>query len=287
MFESADTLMPKNHEKKNEPVHFIGYKWEGFTPKFYGYDKEEAEVIGLDLWNLSHNFSYAMTCTGSWHDGQYVPCPSQNKVFKFAVCDDCATAFIPIQDCIFEPQCDGQKCDKPEAAFCKQEHVVYASFQGHLAKIGMTTAGRIKQRQIEQGADAYVILAKVEGRLSARDLEVMLSSKLKTRQYVRMKEYLAMMSAPPDTEAIEKNYEKLAGAAEKLGHKAGALRFLDGYPIDQPLETVPELARERGHHVGRVLGFKGKFVFYLPEDGKIRALNLQKCVSRTVRRVDI
>ena len=88
MFERADKLLPVDDGQKkllqdkikiDVPVHFLSYEWDGFTPRFYGFDKEAEEVVELNLWELNHNLSYSMICTGSWHDGEYRPCPDQKK----------------------------------------------------------------------------------------------------------------------------------------------------------------------------------------------------------------
>ena len=202
----------------------------------------------------------------------------------FSVCDECATSFIPMLDCIFEPRCDGTKCDVPESKFCKREHVVYVSFQGRLAKIGMTSSGRIRQRQIEQGSDAYAMIGKMDGRRSARNLESKLSEALGLRQAVRTLEQLSFMTEEPDIPFIEKKYAKISEYAGKLGHRVGKLHFLDEYPVSQPLDDRPKEAYPNGQHIGDVLGFKGKYVFYNSQDGKLRALNLQKSVGRFMTR---
>jgi len=178
---------------------------------------------------------------------------------------------------VFEPRCDGEECGRK---FCSQEHAIYLAYHGHITKVGITAAGRLKQRMIEQGADAYSVIARVKGRKAARTMEVAVADELAIRQRVRGIESLAAMSEPILEHEIEASHDELADRLEVFGHKVSQLRFLDGYPIELPLKRMPGMVKPGGIHRGKAIGVKGKFLIY--ENGGLKALNLQYLTGRFI-----
>ena len=214
---------------------------------------------------------------GNWQDGKYQPCPEGNKVTQGNICQDCASSFLPDLSCTFEPRCDGELC---ASRFCQQEHAVYLAFHGEIAKVGMTTSRRINQRMIEQGCDAFSVLAKVDGRASARKLEGSLSEKLSLRQMIRELESLFCMTGELPIENIEARYAEIVDEVEKIGLHPEPLKMLDEYPLKTPLTSMPKPTRIEGRHKGKVIGIKGKFLIY--QNGGLKAINLQKVPGRFI-----
>lgn len=257
--------------------HAISYIWQGFEPQLHYFDSARDSMKELDLKNIDINVSYHSSCVGTWHAGKYQPCPNNAKVSQGNICQDCASAFLPDLACTFEPVCDGEICGN---RFCQQEHAVYLAFHGELAKVGMTTARRINQRMVEQGADAFSVLARVDGRSSARKLEGSLSEKLALRQRIREIESLFCMTGELPMERIEARYAEIVAHAENIGLRPGQLKVLDEYPLEEPLARMPKLTRIEGQHSGRVIGLKGKFLIY--ENGSLNAINLQRLPGRFI-----
>ena len=255
--------------------HAISFKWQGFEPHLLYYDLASKEMLELDLSSLDIQISHHSSCVGTWQGGDYRPCPNEAKVSGGNICQDCASTFLPELSCTFEPLCDGELCAN---RFCQQEHAVYLGFHGEIAKVGMTTARRVEQRVIEQGCDAFSVLAKVDGRASARKLEGALSENLGLRQRIREIEGLFQMTEEPRPEVMEEKYDTVCVGARGIGLKPGPLRFLEGYPISMPLDRMPKLANIGGRHRGRVIGKKGKFLIY--QNGGLNALNLQNMPGR-------
>jgi len=258
-------------------LHAISLDWQDFRPCLVVYDKDTGEVSDFDFWAVDFNVSHESRCVGSWHGGEYVPCPDSLIVKGGSVCDSCASAFIADLDCVFEPRCNGEECGMQ---FCAQEHAIYLAFHGHVAKVGLTASRRLKQRMIEQGADAYSVIAKVKGRKAARTMEIAIADELSLRQRVREIESLAAMTEPSSDEEIEADFAGLAERLENFGHSPSELRFLENYPIRLPLKRMPGMVKPGGRHRGKAIGVKGKFLIY--ENGGLNALNLQYLAGRFI-----
>ena len=257
--------------------HVISFEWQGFEPHLHYFDKASNEMGEYDLGKLDINISHHSNCVGNWHGGEYNPCPHDAKVSQGNICQECASAFLPDLACTFEPRCDGEICAN---RFCQQEHAVYLAFHGEIAKVGMTTSRRINQRMIEQGCDAFSVLAKVDDRASARKLEGSLSEKLALRQMIRELENLFCMTGELPMEIIEARYTEVAAEVEKIGLRPSPLKYLNEYPLKTPLASMPKPTRIEGHHKGKVLGLKGKFLVY--ENDGLKAINLQKVAGRFI-----
>ncbi|MBS3782368.1 MAG: DUF2797 domain-containing protein [Candidatus Thermoplasmatota archaeon] len=165
---AAELLTEGDEERENREVHVIASKWDDFDHELQVYDEDSIEV--LDTEEIDFNVSQEKVCVGSFEDG-YTPCPEKRNVDRFRQCSECAPEDIPKLECIFDPQ----DCVDCEGGFCEKLHVVYLAFHGTLSKIGMTSKDRLRERLIEQGADAYALLSTVEDRKKAREEEKRLS----------------------------------------------------------------------------------------------------------------
>jgi hypothetical protein len=233
----------------------------------------------FDFWHIGFQVSHHSTCVGNWTRISYRPCPGSEKVSQGSQCPACARQFMPVPECLFEPRCDGEMCN---FKFCEMEHSIYVAFHGNITKVGMTVSERLRERMIEQGADAFLVVTKLQGRKSARELESKLAEKLAIRQRIRVIESLAMLKEPIPYLEIEAAYSELAEKLEVLGFNTGPLKFLEGYPIKQPLREMPAEARVQGAHVGKPLGVKGKIFVY--ENAGLKALCLQSLPGRHITR---
>ena len=166
MFVRADRLLSERPDWFSK--HVLGYHWEGFAPHLELFDTERQELAELDLCHLNIVVSDVAICVGKFDEDGYMPCPDHVHLQGgFAQCPSCAEVWIPVQECLFEPRCNGEECD---CRFCAKEHLVYVAFHGCKPKIGMTGGARLIERGIEQGADAIAPLAVVRGRKAAREL---------------------------------------------------------------------------------------------------------------------
>jgi len=276
MFTSADQLYALEKHRPNR-LHALWFGWEEFEPRLLAYDGETEETVTLGLDTLDAHFSGKRYCVGTFRGDGYAPCPHGTPVSGLSQCPICAAEFVPLQVCVFEPQCDGSRC---EGAFCGREHAVYLAFFRDKPKVGMTSAGRVRGRVIEQGADAYSEVARADNRLEARRLEKRLSKELDVTQLLRSRAIARSLAAPLDRGAIERKYDVLARELERLGHSPGPLNFLDGYPLDEPLGGIPRPCNTPGVHMGQVIGVKGRYLVY--RNGGSYLLNLQDVPGRYV-----
>ena len=192
MFVSADRLMAMENGEK---LHAISFDWEGYTPRFLTYSFGNARLQELELDAVSFTVSDGQYCTGSFRAEGYRPCPFRRQVVNFAQCEFCSRSIIPIQKCLFDPICDGELCDWD---LCRREHMVYIAFYGSKTKVGMTSSGRLTERLIEQGADAYFTVGTFHSRKAAREMEKKISRGLSIAQMHRSADLMNELQKGPD-----------------------------------------------------------------------------------------
>lgn len=250
-----------------------------FEPRLTCVGRGGEDVFDIDLGQVDFVIGDARECVGCLDGNSHVPCPNKASVTRFAQCADCAgESFIPFQECVFEPKCDGDICDMD---FCKREHVLYLAFYDTKVKIGMSSTRRVERRLVEQGADAFAIIGAFPTRRRAREAEKQMSSRLRIPQALRQEAVLSGFSRVVDAVGIEERLRGLASSIEdQFDLKMERLRWLDAYPIDLPLDRPPRLMDTAGRHRGKLLGIKGKWLVY--DSGSIKALNLSDVPSRFV-----
>jgi hypothetical protein len=278
MFERADRLWL--HEVEPSLMHHaIEFYWNGFEPTLTSVTRCGDELVDIDLGLVDFVIGETRECVGYIDGGSHVPCPYEAAVTRFTQCAECAgESFIPFQECVFEPKCDGEICDME---FCRREHVLYIAFYDTRAKIGMSSTRRVEHRLVEQGADAFAVIGAFPTRKSAREAEKQMSSRLRIPQAFRQEVVLDGFSRAVDIAGIEDRFSGFATTVEDVfGLRVEALRWLDGYPIDLPLDSPPQLRDTAGRHRGRLLGIKGKWMVY--DSGRVSALNLSDVPSRFI-----
>ncbi len=281
MFVRADQLLIEQNQDKF-PLHVLDFHWDGFEPHMECRDIRNGDVSEFDLKDVRFSVSRKKTCVGYFEDGgKYRPCPNNAPVSRFEQCPDCsAESFIPHQECIFEPRCDGEICD---LEFCKREHVLYIAFYDTHMKIGMSSSRRVEKRLIEQGADAFSIIGSFPSRKKAREAEKAISSNLKIPQSHRQAYLLQSLVKPVDLRGIESRQQALTTTLGQVYNLTPEkLRFLDRYPISLPLARAPELQESWGKHSGSFVGIKGRWLIY--DSGGFKAMNLSDLPSRFVSR---
>jgi hypothetical protein len=281
MFQRADQILIEQNEDKF-PLHALDFSWDGYKPSLTCFDCRDHEVSEFDLNDLNFSVSRKRTCIGQFlDDGTYVPCPKNAAVKKFAQCQECSEeSFLPHQECVFEPRCEGDECD---LEFCRREHVLYVAFYDTRMKIGMSSTRRVERRLIEQGADAFAILGKQPNRKKARELEKNVSARLGIPQGLRQDTLLRNFARKVDEEGIQGRYDGLKiTMAEMYQLRPEPLQWVKNYPIELPLPTEPKLQDSFGKHKGKLVGIKGKWAIY--ESDGLKALNLSYLPSRHLSR---
>jgi len=274
MFTRADRLLAEAPPDLFR-YHVIGFHWEGFHPLLMAFDNIGGVLTTMDMEETDLIISEAKRCVGYYdHDG-YHRCPFHSRVTSFPQCRNCASTWIPIQECIYEPQCRGEKCG---CRLCAAEHTVYIAFLGKMTKIGMTQSRRLKERGIEQGADAIAPLAVCENRMDARGIENLLSKGLGVPQRVPATSAVKELLNAQSEEAIRRRLEELRRRAVNLIDLTDEdLILLDDYPLPSLNGTLMPVSTP-GAHMGHTVGVKGKFLIY--RDGPLKAINLSDTVAR-------
>jgi len=227
--------------------------WDPTTPKINCYDGSGKNLVDHHLDDLNIKVYRGKFCTGSFTEGGYRPCPDSAVSVKFDQCPKCS--FIPNQDCLFDPICDGELCDFP---FCSKEHAIYLGFFNDLVKVGLTQTERVEKRAVEQGLDAHSVVATVGTRKRARELEHRLSKRLSIYQAPKRDEVIRRMVRGTDMEAIHTAFNRGRRELEKLGLEVGDLTVMEHEPIRGVFYTRDIV----GVHRGTVKGARGKYLFY-------------------------
>jgi hypothetical protein len=276
VFVSADRLLAI---EGGDRLHAISFSWDGYEPHFIVYSFSSHQLKEVELGSISFTISDEQLCVGSFRAEGYRPCPFKRHVIGFDQCEFCSRSIIPIQKCLFDPICDGELCDWD---LCKREHMVYVAFYGNKTKVGMTSSGRLTERLIEQGADAYFTVGTFHSRKAARTMEKNISSGLSIPQMHRSADLLHELKNGPDYTSITEIYHRIGSTiAKQFALTPSEIVFLQGYPIRQPLESLPTYSNLIGAHEGEVLGVKGRVLLY-KNNGIIRALNMAAIPSRVM-----
>ncbi len=272
-------------ERNGLDKHVLSFYWDDFQPHLLFYDRAARKVDRLSLERLAVTVGEDRTCVGHFDDDRYVPCPKARKVGRITSCRECMAPWIPVQSCIFEPQCSGERCDHPE--FCQRQHYVYLASFSNMIKVGMTSVGRLRERAIEQGADAVRPLFMCRDRKEARELEKETSRRFKIPQEVRAPRIAGTWTSPPSRSSIEhvqEHYVKKVGRwREPLNEE---LTFLDRYPVRELPRTAPRPVSTVGTHRGEVMGIKGRYMIFRDGRGTSRLLDLSDLPARNIRVLD-
>jgi hypothetical protein len=159
------------------------------------------------------------------------------------------------------------------------------AFHGDMIKIGMTSGSRLRERGIEQGADAIAPIVDCDNRKEARTAENQISHLLKARQTVSKKESLRTILKITDRGLYESRYEGvLAQVSRVLPTKNVSLEVLDRYPVTFNDQGHVEVTTLEGRHAGEVVAIKGKFLVYRSKNGReLKALHLSNLPSHFIR----
>lgn len=269
-------------------AHVLAVRWEGFRPTLVCSVPEDTAPLALQFSkSLEFEISAEKECIGIWDHTNHTACPTSVRVSRFSRCDSCGADMIPDQRCIFEPRCRGDSClveghSGEMIAFCSRPHSLYLASYLDKLKIGMTASERVRRRCIEQGADAYIEIASTENRFDARQLEKELSREYGIRQSYNTMEFLRMTVSRIDRDAIHDTLLKTLGSMDTLHTPVPvSIHDLDDYPVSLPLRSVPRETSTSGLHFGKIVGMKGRNLYY--ESNGLRALNLTDIPSRKIQ----
>lgn len=270
-------------QKARRTEHVISFYWDGYVPHLETFHIQEGSFTEVDLSHVEMEVFGSRRCIGRFDPEGYHPCPSGSVVKGFTQCSACASAWIPNQECIFEPKCDGEECD---SEFCRRPHAIYAAFTGGAVKIGMTSEKRIIERGTEQGADAIAPLIDCRSRREARYLEKKVSMSLGLPQISAKSEIVKSLCRPPGRAQLERSHREVVNRLSRLGMSVrNEIEILDGYPVRE-LPTPPIRAVDAtGLHDGDVLLVKGRHLVYRRKaDQTPLLLDLSSLPSRFIRR---
>jgi hypothetical protein len=281
VFTRADSLLLDSHPG-SYPQHAISFGWDEYSPHLEAFDVRTGKVSDICLEDIDWTVSEERRCVGRYNKEGYHACPSRTRVERFDQCSGCASVWIGRQECIFEPRCDGSRCDSD---ICRRKHVVYVAFHGDMVKIGMTSSLRLRERGIEQGADAIAPLVECENRMAARAAENQISHLLKARQTVSKKESLRTMMRYPDRSLYEPRYDHVLARVSAIRPVINSsLQMLDQYPIEFDAGGEVQTTTVEGRHTGEVVAIKGKFLVYRTRTGKeLKALQMSNLPSHFLR----
>jgi len=273
---------PKKIQRRLRSYHVLSFYWEGFKPILTLFDFRKGKIESIEL-KSGMKFKIVpgrrKFCIGRFEGEEYIPCPEKREVEQFTQCQACASFFIPDLQCIFEPKCDGSLCDNE---FCKKEHVIYLAVFKDDVKVGMTGKDRIMKRLIEQGADAFSVIATLSSRAEARELEREISKRLRVSQFYTIRHFVRNLSVDVDQTVMKKVYIYYCQRIKReFSLEPTPLQFLDGYPMPTQIKERVYLKSWENECAGEVVGIKGKCLVFKKEG--YRALDLSELPSRIVK----
>jgi len=126
-----------------------------------------------------------------------------------------------------------------------------------------------------------VPLVRKENRLEGRRAENDISKALRLPQMMQKRKVLEEQGRIAKRERLEEVYRSyLATLSSRMDVLDAKLEVLDQYPLEDLGGRIPLLVDAAGRHRGRVLGSKGKFLFYEDHLSKLMALELADLPGR-------
>ncbi len=196
-----------------------------------------------------------------------------NKSFNQGYCYPCFRSLAACDTCIMSPErCHFREgtCREPEwgLAHCMTDHVVYLA-NGTGLKVGITRAGQVPTRWIDQGAVQALPFARTSTRQQAGFLEVALKAHVSDRTH--WQQLLKGNPEPIDLLAARAQLlERCAPEIERLRERFGIQAVVpatdaDVWQFDYPVRAFPakvrSLALEKlGVVEGELVGIKGQYL---------------------------
>ncbi len=196
-----------------------------------------------------------------------------NKSFSQGYCYPCFKSLAACDTCIMSPErCHFREgtCREPEwgLANCMTGHVVYLA-NGTGLKVGITRAGQVPTRWIDQGAIQALPLARTATRQQAGLVEVALKAHVSDR--TQWQTLLKGNPEPMDLPAARSDLlARCAPAIERLQAEFGLQAIVPAddaemwsfdYPVLEFPTKVRSLALEKlGEVEGELLGIKGQYL---------------------------
>lgn len=253
-------------------------------------------------------------CTGGWKFGFYVPCASSTERSFGAyisdneeICFSCKqTSFPPGHwTCFYQPKCTGIEPICGDLFFgqtyCASVHACYLALFGSKLKVGITARYSVAQRLLKQGAATAMILALVNSRKEARELEdkiySFLQAHLSDLNLLGIKEIRQQL--PRQEELLEmyySNWDRDDGVRlrkiHELFHSWNLFPAISDCVLEEPVlldfrgdySKPPFLLRtlsEEKRVSGFVVGYRGPFI-WIRQNGMLRVLNVEKKLLRHI-----
>tara|TARA_R110002167_G_scaffold144884_4_gene335602 strand:- start:4225 stop:5067 length:843 start_codon:yes stop_codon:yes gene_type:complete len=245
------------------------------------------DQIDMNAWlgqRLALNWNGTIHCCAcgrhtrkSFSQGYCYPCFS-----KLAQCDRC---MMSPETCHFHLG----TCREPEWAeqVCFQPHYVYLANSSGI-KVGITRAGQLPTRWLDQGAVQGIAIAKVASRRVSGVLEDLLRQRVadKTNWRTMLKGQNPLLDLASERDALFDEFDRrILGLAEQFGEHAIEWLSADAtlsqrfhYPVlEYPTRVTSHNLDKTPDVQGRLLGIKGQ---YLMLDSGV--INLRKYTSYQV-----
>lgn len=215
------------------------------------------QLIGKEL-HLEHT-SYQ--CMG---------CGKNKPIFRMGFCKNCFFTLPQANASIIRPELSTAHLGKEqrdlewEKKFELQPHIVYLAVSGGL-KVGVTRAGQVPTRWIDQGASQAIQFAQTENRYQAGKIEVALKAHLADKTHWQK----MLKGQNPEVDLVEEK-QKLFPFLDKdsqgffsSNNQVWNLTF----PLETPPEKVKSLKLNLDGFSGTLSGIKGQYLIF--DDGRV------------------
>jgi hypothetical protein len=198
---------------------------------------------------------------------------SIKKAFNQGYCYPCFISLAQCDMCILKPEnCHyaAGTCREPEwgQAFCFQPHIVYLANSSGI-KVGITRQTQIPERWIDQGAVQALPIFKVQSRLLAGLIEVVIAQHIsdKTRWQQMLKNQVKPIDLMAKRDELMTLCEaELAEIIQRFGRQAIELLPEElpvdlHFPVDNYPATIKSFNFDRNSEVSGILhGIKGQYL---------------------------
>lgn len=189
------------------------------------------------------------------------------KSYMQGFCYSCFKTAPQAADCILRPElCEAHLGIARDIEWskenCLKPHFVYLSLTSNV-KVGVTRAGQIPTRWIDQGASAAIKLAETPNRHTAGVIETELKKYFSDKtSWQKMLKGTGDFSAEEIPNAKKEAYEKMPLPLKQ--YYTGDDRL---YRFEYPLESFPEKIKsinleKVGKHKGTLAGIRGQYLIF-------------------------
>lgn len=210
-------------------------------------------------------------CTGTYGEAskKHIPCPHQRQVkVPYQNCYPCFEA-IGFNPAFYNvPQ---EQLSLRQQVYNEEPHATYLAYFGPgIVKVGITRHTRVRQRWLEQGARAAVVLQVAPNAYQARELEARISTDFRIPERITGAQKKGLLNVPYSfSQATATLSQRSQVITKDLGLETPTHLVQDlqaHYFLDTQPQTLLDADRRKQPIAGPVMGMVGDLLIYRSEE---------------------